>query len=461
MSKESKKFQNQSEKIAFDLKHREKIKFNISRYNAAVEKGEQRYENIEVARQKAGATKREVLKNWHQYLLQFEENALNNGSEILWAEDAAEAVEYIQRILKEEQAKLVVKSKSMTTEEIEFNHAAEEIGVRSVETDLGEYIVQVAGEKPYHIVTPAMHKSKQDIADLFHEKFGTDKNGTPEYLTNFVREKLRNDFQNADVGVTGANFLLADIGAIAVTENEGNAIMSASFPKTHIVIAGIEKIIPSYKDLATFWPLLSAHGTGQQMTVYNTIYKSAKKENEVDGPTRMVIILLDNGRSELYKHKEQAEALSCIRCGACLNGCPIYKNVGGYTYNATYSGPIGSVITPHFKNFGEFKHLSFACSLCGRCAEVCPVKIPLPKLLLYNRKDSVENGNVNFKEKVSTTMASSVLHSRSMMDFFSGELKNKGLGLMQKYTVGSKRELPKLAHKSFSAQWKKKRSSKS
>ncbi len=461
MSKESKKFQIEADKVAFDLKHRDKIKFNISRYNAAVEKGEMRYENIEAARQKAGAKKREVLKNWHHYLLQFEENALKNGSEVLWAENADQAVAYVQEILKEEKAKLVVKSKSMTTEEIEFNHAAEEIGVRSVETDLGEYIVQVAGEKPYHIVTPAMHKSKQDIADLFHEKFGTDKNGSPEYLTNFVREKLRNDFQNADVGVTGANFLLADIGAIAVTENEGNAIMSASFPKTHIVIAGIEKIIPSYKDLATFWPLLSAHGTGQQMTVYNTIYKSSKASTEIDGPIRMVIILLDNGRTELYKHKTQAEALSCIRCGACLNACPIYKNIGGYTYNATYSGPIGSVITPHFKNFGDFKHLSFACSLCGRCAEVCPVKIPLPKLLLHNRKEAVENGNVALKEKFSTLMASNVLKSRALMDLFGGGMKNIGLKLMQKNVVGPKRELSKLAHDSFSTQWKKKRGTQS
>jgi len=457
VSLESKKFQKKSEDIAFDIKHRDKIKFNISRYNAAVEKGELRYADINIARNRAAAQKREVLKNLHTYLLQFEEKAIANNNEVLWAQDSEEAIGYIQDILKTEKAKLVVKSKSMTTEEIEFNEGAEAIGVKSVETDLGEYIVQVAGEKPYHIVTPAMHKSKQDIADLFHVHFGTDIDGSPEYLTNFVREKLRDDFINADIGVTGANFLLADIGGIAVTENEGNAIMSASFPKTHIVIAGIEKIIPSYKDLGTFWPLLSAHGTGQQMTVYNTIYTSAKKDGEIDGPERMIIILLDNGRSELYSQPTQAESLSCIRCGACLNACPIYKNIGGYTYDATYSGPIGSVITPHFKHFGSYKHLSFACSLCGRCEEVCPVKIPLPKLLLHNRKDSVERGNVSFVEKMSTNFTSSVFQSRALMDFLPGSLKNAGLTMVQSKLIGDKRKLDGIAKESFSKQWSKKR----
>jgi L-lactate dehydrogenase complex protein LldF len=457
VSKASKQFISKSEKIAFDLKHRDKIKFNISRYDAAVDKGEERYQNIELARLRAADKKRNVLAQLYDYLLEFEKNALSNGSEVFWAQNDKEALSYIIDILHQNQASLVVKSKSMTTEEIEFNHCVESIGVESVETDLGEYIVQVAGEKPYHIVTPAMHKSKEDIADLFHEKFNTPQHSSPEFLTNFVRENLREKFQQAEVGVTGANFLIADKGGVAVTENEGNAIMSASFPKVHIVIAGIEKIIPSYKDLALFWPLLSAHGTGQQMTVYNSIYLGPKKENETDGPEKMYIILLDNGRTQLYDQPVQSESLSCIRCGACLNGCPIYKNVGGYTYDSTYSGPIGSVITPHFKKFSEYKHLSFACSLCGRCEEVCPVKIPLPKLLLYNRKDSVDRGLPPFVEKISTQISSFVLSSRFTMDMIPGTIKNYGMSLINHSVVGKKRKLPDIASESFNKQWKKKR----
>ncbi|MGQ1785575.1 lactate utilization protein B [Saccharicrinis sp. GN24d3] len=454
MSRKAKQFLKKSDEVAFDLQHRSKIKFNISRYDEAVDKGEKRYANIELARLRAAQIKRNVLAKLPDYLLQFEKNAIDNGCTVLWAKDAEEAIHYVIEILKESNCKLVVKSKSMTTEEIEFNSGVESMGVKSVETDLGEYIVQIAGEKPYHIVTPAMHKSKEDIAALFHEKFNTPENSTPEYLTNYVRENLRENFQDAEVGVTGANFLIADKGAVAVTENEGNAIMSASFPKVHIAISGIEKVIPSNKDLGLYWPLLAAHGTGQQMTVYNSIYSGPKKEWETDGPEKMYVILLDNGRTDLYANKMEAESLACIRCGACLNACPIYKNVGGHAYNATYSGPIGSIITPHFKDFKDFKHLSFACSLCGRCEEVCPVKIPLPKLLLYNRKESVELNLPGLSENLSTNTMSYVMSSRAYLDMLPGSIKNFGKRVLQKKLIGNSRKLPDLASKSFSSQWK-------
>jgi len=418
MTLQSRKFAADAAKIAFDNKHRNTIKFNISRYNAAFARGLARYRDVEKAKTGAAAIKREVLKNWDKYLLEFEKNMTANGAEVLWAENGTEATEYIRKILTENEARLLVKSKSMTTEEIELNETAESLGVESVETDLGEFIVQVAGEKPYHIVTPAMHKSKEDIATLFHEKFSTPANSTPEALTDYVRGVLRKKYTAAEIGVTGANFLIADIGGISVTENEGNGIMSTAFPKVHIVIAGIEKIIPKMSQLGLFYPLLAAHGTGQQITAYNSIFTSPRRADETDGPEKMIVILLDNGRTTIFADDEASESLACIRCGACLNGCPVYKTIGGYTYESTYSGPIGSVITPFLKGFKDFSHLSFASSLCGRCNEVCPVKIPLTDILLANRRKTVEQGLRPQAEKGMMSGFRLISSRRAGFDFF-------------------------------------------
>jgi len=287
MTEVKEKFLHDADKIAFDKKHRATIKFNISRYDLAVDKGMKRYSNLELAKERGSFVKQTAVENLDQYLVQFEKNISARGAEVIWAEDSAEAIQSVVKILKENGAKLIVKSKSMTTEEVDLNEHVEDVGVHSLETDLGEYIVQLAGEKPYHIVTPCMHKSKEDIAELFHEKFDTPEKSTPEYLTAFVRNKLRENFTKADVGVTGANFLIADIGGIALTENEGNAMMTFSFPKVHIVIAGIEKLVPKMNDLGLMWPLLAAHGTGQQITVYNSIVSGPKREGEKDGPEKM------------------------------------------------------------------------------------------------------------------------------------------------------------------------------
>ncbi|MFA6582606.1 MAG: LUD domain-containing protein, partial [Paludibacter sp.] len=316
MISQSHKFTRDADAIAFDDKHRKTIQFNISRYDTAVNKGMARYNNVEKAKDQAAAIKRDVLQNWDKYLLQFEETISNRGVKVLWAKDAAEATGYIEQILIENDAKLLVKSKSMTTEEIELNETAARMGCESVETDLGEFIVQVAGEKPYHIVTPAMHKSKGDIAKLFNEKFGTPIDSTPEEMTEYVRQVLRKKYTQAQIGVTGANFLIADIGAVSVTENEGNALMSTAFPKIHVVIAGIEKIIPKMNQLGLFYPLLAAHGTGQQITAYNTIFTGAK-QNKEELQSEMIVILLDNGRTTVFEDDEAFESLACIRCGAC------------------------------------------------------------------------------------------------------------------------------------------------
>ena len=455
MSQPKEKFIYDADHIVFDRKHRKTIKFNISRYDKAVEAGKARYQNLELAKQRAAAIKEKAVDHLADYLIQFEKNITSNGAEVIWAEDRNDALKAILKILKDEMAQTVVKSKSMISEELELNEAIQNEGIESLETDLGEYIVQLAGEKPYHILTPAMHKSKEDIAELFHQKFDTPEESTPAFLTAYVRKLLREKFVHADVGITGANFLVADTGSVALTENEGNGMMTFSFPKVHIVLAGIEKIIPAMKDLGVLWPLLATHGTGQQITVYNSIISGPRKNNETDGPCKMVVILLDNQRTNLYAHDDQYQSLKCIRCGACLNACPIYKNVGGYTYAATYSGPIGSVITPFYNGLKEYNHLSSACSVCGKCSSVCPVKIPLHKLLLYNRRDAVDEGDGSWMWNQGMKAFEYAFSKRKRLNLVGGKMKNF-LGAAGKNALGKDKQLPTFANKSFSQQWKSK-----
>ncbi|MDR2963188.1 MAG: iron-sulfur cluster-binding protein [Bacteroidales bacterium] len=448
-------FQKKAEKIAFNENHRKTIRFNMGKYYAAVNAGKARYNNLEATRTRTANIKRHTLENLAQYLQEFEETFTRNGGEVLWARTADDAVQFISRILQEHNVKSVVKSKSMTTEEIELNHELEKIGIESVETDLGEYIVQLAGEKPYHIVTPAMHKSKRDVAELFHNHFNFPLDSTAEEMTALAREKLREKYLAAGAGITGANFVIANKGAICVTENEGNAIMSTAFPPIHIAIAGIEKVIPSMQDLAVFWAHLAQHGTGQAISSYSSMFSAAKKEGESDGPKKMYVILLDNGRTNLYKNKTFNVALSCIRCGACLNACPIYKNIGGYTYNTTYQGPIGTVITPHLKNFADYVHLSSACSLCGACSSVCPQRIPLHELILENRKLAVQEKLSPEIERIGMKGFEFITAKGSRMDSVNGTVKNTAIALFAKNAWGKKRAMPRFATLSFRKLYKK------
>jgi L-lactate dehydrogenase complex protein LldF len=456
MSENSEIFTEKSSIKASDLEHRRKINFNIGKYNAVVPQGKQQFENLELARERAKNTKWKAIENLDTQLEEFEKQFTKRGGKVIWAENSQQAIDEIINICRQKNCKTLVKSKSMVTEEIHLNHALEENGIESVETDLGEYIQQLDGEAPYHIVTPAMHKSKEDVAKLFTEKLGTPPNLTPEELTLVARNILRKKYVQAEVGVTGANFIISDIGGIAVTENEGNARLSCSFPNTHIVVVGIEKVIPSMNDLALFWPLLSTFGTGQQMTVYNTIVTGPRQSNEVDGPKEMYVILLDNGRTNILKNPKQRESLYCIRCGACLNACPIYKNIGGHAYGATYSGPIGSVITPHLQGMNEFKHLSFASSLCGNCTEVCAVKINLHELLLENRYESVEEGNADITERIAWKAWKIASTHRKLMNLASGKMKNKVVNKMFTEWTKTRGELH-FSDKSFNQLWKERR----
>ena len=453
MSENSQLFLEKSKTKAGDLEHRRKINFNIGKYNEKVPQGKQQFADVHLARERAKNIKWKAIETLDQQLEEIELQFTKRGGKVIWAENAQQAIDEIVKICKAKNCKSLVKSKSMVTEEIHLNQAMEANGIESVETDLGEYIQQLDGEAPYHIVTPAMHKSKEDVAKLFNEKLGTPIDFTPTQLTLKAREILREKYTAAEVGVTGANFIISDMGGIALTENEGNARLSCAFPKTHIVVVGIEKMIPSLTDLHLFWPLLSTFGTGQKMTVYNTIITGPRQENETDGPEEMVVILLDNGRTTILQNPKQRESLYCIRCGACLNACPIYKNIGGHAYGATYSGPIGSVITPNMQGMEDFKHLSFASSLCGNCTEVCAVKINLHELLLDNRKESVEEGLAPFSERMAWKMWKIASLKRGLMNMGNGNLKNKVVNGLFKGWKENRSELI-FSPKTFNEMWK-------
>jgi L-lactate dehydrogenase complex protein LldF len=386
--------------------------------------GKQQFTNVHLARERAKNAKWKALETLDKQLETFEANITKRGAKVIWAENAEQAKEEILKICQEKNCRTIVKSKSMVTEEIQLNDFLQEHNIESVETDLGEYIQQLDEEPPYHIVTPAMHKSAGDVAKLFADKLGTSPTLTANQLTLVAREKLREKYMQAEVGITGANFIIPDIGGIAITENEGNGRLSCAWPKTHIVVTGIEKVIPSMNDLALFWPLLATYGTGQRVTVYSSIVTGPRQVNENDGPEEMYVILLDNGRTNILGNERLRESLYCIRCGACLNACPVYKNIGGHTYETAYSGPIGSVITPQLREMGEWKHLSYASSLCGNCTEVCAVKINLHELLLENRHEAVDEGDAAFAEKMAWKGWKQAMLHRSFVNMGTSGMKN-------------------------------------
>jgi L-lactate dehydrogenase complex protein LldF len=383
-----------------DLVHREIIRRGMDSYDAAHLKGRARIKDWEAARQKCQEIKREAINHLDRYLLQFEEKVISRGGHVFWAANAEEACAYVKNLATRLGVRTVVKSKSMVTEEIHLGAALEKGGIKVWETDFGEFIVQLRDEAPYHIVTPAMHLNRGQIATLFREKLETEiESDDPAYLMGVARRKLREAFFSAEMGISGANFLVADAGAVAISTNEGNGRLCTSIPRIHVVVTGIEKVIPRLEDLAVLWPVLATSGTGQGITTYSTLIGGPRRPGEADGPEEFHVVLVDNGRSQLLADAEQREVLHCIRCGACLNICPVFRHVGGHTYGTTYPGPIGSVLTPHLNGIKEFKHLSYASSLCGACTSVCPVKIDLHHHLLQNRRNATEAGVTKSSER--------------------------------------------------------------
>ena len=344
----------------------------------------------EGARDRARAIKDETLLHLDRYLDQFTASAERAGARMHWARDAGEACEIIGRIAEQRGARTIVKSKSMATEEIHLNAALARRGIEPIETDLGEYIIQLAGETPSHIVAPAIHKTKGQIAALFAEKLGIEPSDDAAALTAAARQALRRRFAEADLGISGVNFAVAETGTILILENEGNARLTTSVPRTHIALMGIEKVIPRFADLEVFLQLLPRSGTGQVLTAYQSLLTGVKQRPDDEGPEELHIVLLDNGRSRMLAAPVTRQALACIRCGACLNACPVYRQIGGHAYGSVYAGPIGAVLTPQLIGIERSAHLPYASSLCGACRDVCPVKIDIPALLLHLRAQVIE-----------------------------------------------------------------------
>lgn len=458
-------FQRMAGRYSSDLMHRAFIQKALGGYYQKRDAAKSAFQSWQGARDLAAETKYEAVNHLDRYLLEFVEKIEARGAKVFWAPSAGEARDHILNLAKERGVRSIIKSKTMTSEEIHLNAALEKEGYGVFESDLGEYIVQLRKEPPYHLVFPAMHLTRGQISDLFHTELGSAPTDSPEELTMIARGVMRRKYCEADMGISGANFAIAETGMISITENEGNARLTTSLPRIHVAIVGIEKVLPKFEDLALFLPMLATAGAGQTMTCYNTMYGGPRQPGEIDGPEEMHIILLDNRRTELLADSEQRDALGCIRCGACLNVCPIFKNVGGYSYGTTYQGPIGSVITPHLRGLQEWKHLSSASSLCGACTEACPVKIDLHHHLLQNRRNASTAKPVP-SEKIAFlgfawTMGRPALYriAVKLARIFQPlhPLVN-GTFLDPLIAWTRSRAFPKLATTSFQEQWKKERS---
>jgi L-lactate dehydrogenase complex protein LldF len=408
--------------------------------------------NWEDLRNQARAIKDEVLSHLDKYLEEFVRTAESRGAKIHWARDAAEANAIICRLAAEHKARIIVKSKSMTTEETHLNTALEAAGMQVVETDLGEYIIQLADEPPSHIIAPAIHKTRGQVAELFTNELGMPPTDDIAQLTGTARATLRDRFAAADVGISGVNFAIAETGTIVIVENEGNIRLTTSLPRMHIAVMGIEKVIPRFANLDVFLKLLPRSGTGQRLTTYQSFITGTKRQTTDEGPEELHILLLDNGRSRMLAHPVTRQSLACIRCGACLNACPVYQQVGGHAYGSVYPGPIGAVITPQLMGIEKTSQLPYASSLCGACREVCPVKIDIPRLLLHLRGEiSPRKGSAG--ERLAFKLWAKVMMSPALyrLSSVAGRLLQRVVPISRAWTSG--RDLRPIESKSFHELW--------
>ncbi|MGC8742518.1 MAG: LutB/LldF family L-lactate oxidation iron-sulfur protein [Verrucomicrobiia bacterium] len=456
-------FKKNATRSAADIKRRELVKTALGKFEVKRNEKVAQFKNWQDARNIAAGLKWEAIENLYNNIQRLEENLKKNGAIVHWASTAEEARNIIIGIAKEKNARLIVKSKAMTAEEIHLNEALEKNGYEVVETDLGEFIVQLRNEPPFHIVFPAMHLTRYEISDLFSQKLGSQPTEKAEELTMVARKVLRDKYIKADIGITGGNFAVAETGMISITENEGNARLTAALPKVMITLIGIEKVIPRLEDLALLLPMLATAGAAQTISGYNTFYSGPRKPGESDGPQEYHVVLLNNGRTELLADPIERDALRCIRCGACLNVCPIYKTIGGHSYGTTYCGPIGAVITPIMKGIEDWQHLSYASSLCGACTEICPVKINLHHHLLKNRKLAATK-TPSFIQKIAFKIFGKISTCATLWAIVTkcGRVLQKlhplvlGTKLDPAYAWTKNRDLPPIAKQTFKEWWKSK-----
>jgi len=350
-------------------------------------------ENADLIRDMARRAKLNILHDLDEHLLKFEQRLIDNGVQVHWAEKGTDACEIVIKIAQKHRIKKVLKSKSMVTEEIHLNDALIKTGLNVVETDLGEYIVQLADDRPSHIITPIIHMTREKVGEIMHRSLNVPYTNDIPKLARYAREELRKEFLNADMGITGANFGVVETGTICLVTNEGNGRMVTTLPKIHIVLMGLEKLVPTLADLDLMLKILARSATGQKLTSYTTLIHGPGDREDSVSPEEVHVILLDNGRTSILG-SEQAEILGCIRCGACLNVCPVYKSIGGHAYGDVYAGPIGSIVTPGLKGLAEWKDLPFASTLCYACNEVCPVRLDIPEMLLSLRKKIIREEKI-------------------------------------------------------------------
>ncbi|MFZ7101990.1 MAG: LutB/LldF family L-lactate oxidation iron-sulfur protein [Peptococcaceae bacterium] len=444
---------------------RNNIRRAVDRLAANKEKAVEELGSWDEWRERGKEIRKHVVENLDFYLRQFTDNLRKNGGKVHFAPEGKDAVNIVSQICKEHHAKLVVKSKSMVSEEIRLNDRLLSEDVEVAETDLAEYILQLAGEPPSHIIVPSMHKNRRQIAELFSQEAGEKLSSDTPTLTAFSRRVLREKFLTADIGITGCNFAVAETGSVTLVTNEGNARMCNTYPKVHIAIMGMERIVPTFADLEALLTLLPRSATGQKITSYVSVLNGPGQEADLDGPAEMHVIILDNGRTRILADQEFRQALHCTRCGACFNICPVYRQIGGHSYGSVYGGPIGAVITPLLENDLDFwGELPYASTLCAACSKVCSVKIPLHDLLVKLRQKKVAAGFTPLLEKTTFKLWRTFFQKSGVYRFAI-----KSAGLAQKPLVRSgfikigppplsawtnSRYFPAVAGKTFRERWK-------
>ena len=445
-------FNQNAKKIAFDDEHYELM---MSRYDFFMQNVKNRsnyYSNIDLEKQRAFNIRSKAFKKLDNLLVDFDTNFTKNGGNLLWANDSDEARKMIYDILNQNKVKKIVKTKSSTIEEIELISYLEMKKVTVVDTNIGDFVCSAFNEPPYNFKSSATHKTTEQIADLYANNFGIKENCNARQLTAFTKTKLRNDIYNPEALITGANFLVSNTGTIVLTENEGNILKSSTFAPIHIVIAGIDKMISSMDELSVLLPLSSLYDSGKNISsLYSFINKPYTYKDNVQ---KLYVILLNNNRTNILSKDKQRNILSCIKCGACLEVCPIYNTVGGHTYEEYNPGPVGSISMPLLKDLEETSHFCSLCTLCGRCSEVCPVNIPLKDLVLENRKDLVKTDKSLIGERNFFSILMKKMSNRKNLDKYGANFKDMELNFHVKKKWGSKRELPKFAKESFSQYWK-------